>query len=71
MRMAREEEAITQTFTNYVQTFQTLDPHPTFTSRVCLSSRRKCVSWQPLPMWKHCSPKSCKASRIAAMSGAS
>jgi ketosteroid isomerase-like protein len=24
--MAREEEAITQTFTNYTQTFQTLDP---------------------------------------------
>jgi len=29
MRMAREEEAITQTFTNYVQTFQTLAPHAT------------------------------------------
>src|SRR5262245_49228020 len=29
MRMAREEEAITQTFSNYVQTFQTLDPHAT------------------------------------------
>src|SRR5215468_4699735 len=29
MRMAREEEAITQTFTNYTQTFQTLDPHAT------------------------------------------
>jgi len=27
--MAREEEAITQTFTNYSQTFQTLDPHAT------------------------------------------
>jgi hypothetical protein len=27
--MAREEEAITQTFTNYIQTFQTLDPHGT------------------------------------------
>jgi len=27
--MAREEEAITQTFSNYVQTFQTLDPHAT------------------------------------------
>ena len=27
--MAREEEAITQTFTNYIQTFQTLDPHAT------------------------------------------
>jgi len=26
MRMAREEEAITQTFTNYTQTFQTLHP---------------------------------------------
>jgi ketosteroid isomerase-like protein len=26
MRMAREEEAITQTFTNYTQAFQTLDP---------------------------------------------
>jgi NTF2-like protein (DUF6841) len=29
MCMAREEEAITQTFTNYVQRFQTLDPHAT------------------------------------------
>jgi ketosteroid isomerase-like protein len=29
MRMAPEEEAITQTFTNYIQTFQTLDPHAT------------------------------------------
>jgi hypothetical protein len=29
MRMAREEEAITQTFTNYIQTFQTLAPHAT------------------------------------------
>jgi hypothetical protein len=29
MPMAREEEAITQTFTSYVQTFQTLDPHAT------------------------------------------
>jgi ketosteroid isomerase-like protein len=29
MCMAREEEAITQTFTNYVQTFQRLDPHAT------------------------------------------
>jgi ketosteroid isomerase-like protein len=29
MRMAREEEAITQTFTNYIQTFQTIDPHAT------------------------------------------
>jgi ketosteroid isomerase-like protein len=27
--MAREEEAITQTFTNYIQTFQTIDPHAT------------------------------------------
>jgi len=27
--MAREEEAITQTFNNYVQTFQTLDPNAT------------------------------------------
>jgi ketosteroid isomerase-like protein len=27
--MAREEEAITETFTNYIQTFQTLDPHAT------------------------------------------
>ena len=29
MRMAREGEAITQTFTNYIQTFQTLDPRAT------------------------------------------
>src|SRR5215475_12232885 len=29
MHMAREEEAITQTFTKYVQTFQTLGPHAT------------------------------------------
>jgi ketosteroid isomerase-like protein len=29
MRMAREEEAITHTFTNYIQTFQTIDPHAT------------------------------------------
>jgi ketosteroid isomerase-like protein len=29
MRMAREEDAITQTFTNYIQTFQTLDPRAT------------------------------------------
>jgi hypothetical protein len=29
MHMAREEEAITQTFTDYIQTFQTLDPHAT------------------------------------------
>jgi ketosteroid isomerase-like protein len=29
MCMAREEKAITQTFTNYVQTFQRLDPHAT------------------------------------------
>jgi ketosteroid isomerase-like protein len=29
MRMAREEAAITQTFANYIQTFQTLDPHAT------------------------------------------
>jgi ketosteroid isomerase-like protein len=29
MRMVREEEAITQTFTDYIQTFQTLDPHAT------------------------------------------
>jgi Domain of unknown function (DUF4440) len=27
--MAREEEAVTQTFTNYIDTFQTLDPRPT------------------------------------------
>jgi hypothetical protein len=27
--MARQEEAITQTFTNYIQTFQTLDPRAT------------------------------------------
>jgi hypothetical protein len=74
MRMAREEEAITQTFTNYIQTFQTLAPHrrsPTSTSRVFLSPRRECVSWQPLPMLKHCSPKSWRASRPAAMRGAS
>jgi hypothetical protein len=29
MGIAREEEAITQTFNNYVQTFQTLDPNAT------------------------------------------
>jgi ketosteroid isomerase-like protein len=29
MATARVEEAITQTFTNYIQTFQTLDPHAT------------------------------------------
>jgi ketosteroid isomerase-like protein len=29
MRMAREEEAIAQTFTNYIQTFETIDPHAT------------------------------------------
>jgi NTF2-like protein (DUF6841) len=29
MCMAREEKAITQTFTNYVQTFQRLDPPAT------------------------------------------
>ena len=29
MPMARDEEAITQTFTNYIQTFQTSDPHTT------------------------------------------
>jgi ketosteroid isomerase-like protein len=29
MRMAREEEAINQTFTHYIQTFQRLDPHAT------------------------------------------
>src|SRR5262245_30925023 len=29
MHMAREEEAITQTFTKYIQTFQTLDPRAT------------------------------------------
>jgi len=29
MAMAREEEAITQAFTNYMQAFQTLDPHAT------------------------------------------
>ena len=29
MRIARDKEAITQTFTNYIQTFQTLDPHAT------------------------------------------
>jgi ketosteroid isomerase-like protein len=29
MHMAREEEALTQAFTNYMQTFQTLDPHAT------------------------------------------
>jgi ketosteroid isomerase-like protein len=29
MRMAREEEAITQAFTNYIQAFQTLDPNAT------------------------------------------
>src|SRR5215510_7656593 len=29
MCRAREVAAITQTFTNYVQTFQTLDPHAT------------------------------------------
>ena len=29
MRMAREEKAITQTFTNYVQAFQTLEPDAT------------------------------------------
>ena len=29
MCMAREEEAIIQTFTNYTQMFQTLDPHLT------------------------------------------
>jgi ketosteroid isomerase-like protein len=27
--MGREEQAITETFTNYVQTFQALDPHAT------------------------------------------
>lgn len=29
MSIARDVEAITQTFTNYIQTFQTLDPHAT------------------------------------------
>jgi ketosteroid isomerase-like protein len=29
MAIAREEEAITQAFTNYIQAFQTLDPHAT------------------------------------------
>ena len=29
MHMAREDEAITQTFTKYIQTFQTLGPHAT------------------------------------------
>src|SRR5215475_4978958 len=29
MAMAREEEAITQTFTSYIETFQKLDPHAT------------------------------------------
>ena len=29
MRTSREEEAITRTFNNYIQTFQTLDPHAT------------------------------------------
>ena len=29
MRMARDEKAITQTFTNYIQAFQTLDPDAT------------------------------------------
>jgi ketosteroid isomerase-like protein len=29
MRMAREEEAINQTFTHYIQTFQRLDPQAT------------------------------------------
>jgi ketosteroid isomerase-like protein len=29
MRMAREEQAITQTFTDYTQAFQTLDPRAT------------------------------------------
>ena len=29
MPMAQDEAEITQTFTNYVQTFQTLDPHAT------------------------------------------
>jgi ketosteroid isomerase-like protein len=29
MRMVREEAAITQTFANYIQTFQRLDPHAT------------------------------------------
>jgi len=29
MATARDEEAITQAFTNYIQAFQTLDPHAT------------------------------------------
>jgi ketosteroid isomerase-like protein len=29
MAIARDEEAITQAFTNYIQAFQTLDPHAT------------------------------------------
>jgi ketosteroid isomerase-like protein len=29
MSTGREEEAITQTFTNYIETFQRLDPHAT------------------------------------------
>ena len=29
MAIAREEQAITQAFTNYIQAFQTLDPHAT------------------------------------------
>jgi ketosteroid isomerase-like protein len=29
MSIARDVEAITQTFTDYIQTFQTLDPHAT------------------------------------------
>jgi ketosteroid isomerase-like protein len=31
MAIAREEEAITQAFTNYIQAFQTLDPQTTVT----------------------------------------
>ena len=73
MRMAREEEAITQAFTNYIQAFQTLARtrrSRTSMSHACLFPRRECVCWQPLPMLKHFSPKSWRTSRPAAMPGA-
>jgi hypothetical protein len=71
MRMAREEEAITQTFNNYIQTFQTLDPHATlpYFHVPCMFIPPQGV--RVLAMLKHFSPKSWKTSRPAAMRGAS
>jgi hypothetical protein len=54
--MLGKEEAITETFTDYTQAFQTLDPCaalPYFHVPCMFIRHRECVSSQLLPMLKH------------------